>query len=126
VTGSGRVAARLAPEAPVTAGDGHLGVRPSQVRWGRRPDDRAAHWLPATVRQVDPMGEDTLIYTLTGGEPVTIVEREPCTVSAGEEIHLAFPPAAVHLFIDGQRANLERDVAGPRDLAAAPAGADGD
>jgi hypothetical protein len=32
----------------------------------------------------------------------------------------------VHLFIDGQRANLERDVAGPRDLAAAPAGADGD
>ncbi|HEY4465022.1 MAG TPA: ABC transporter ATP-binding protein [Streptosporangiaceae bacterium] len=126
VTGSGRVAARLAPEAPVTAGEGHLGVRPSQVRWGRRPDDRAAHWLPATVRQVDPMGEDTLIYTLTGGEPVTIVEREPCTVSAGEEIHLAFPPAALHLFIDGQRANLERDVAGPRDLAAAPAGADGD
>jgi hypothetical protein len=97
------------------------------MRWTRRPDGGGAHWLPATVRQVDAMGEDTLIYTLQDGEPVTILEREPCTVGAGEEIHLAFPADAVHLFVDGERKNLERDISGPRDLATAPAGtADGD
>ena len=122
VTGSGRVAARLLPEAPVTAAEGHLGVRPSHMRWTRRPHDSGARWLPATVRQVDAMGEDTLIYALQDGEPVTILEREPCTVTAGEEIHLAFPAGAVHLFVGGERQNLERDVTGPRDLATAPAG----
>jgi ABC-type sugar transport system ATPase subunit len=127
VTGGGRVVARLLPEAPVTAADGHLGARPSHVRWTRRPDESGAQWLPATVRQVDAMGEDTLIYALQDGEPVTLLEREECTVRAGEEIHLAFPADAVHLFVDGQRTALERDVTGPRDLATAPAGtADGD
>jgi ABC-type sugar transport system ATPase subunit len=125
VTGSGRVAACLLPEAPVTDTDGHLGIRPSHVRWTRRPQGNDAQWLPATVRQVDAMGEDTLIYALVEGEPVTILEREPCTVRTGEEIHIAFPSEAVHLFIGGQRKVLERDSTGPRALATSPAGDSG-
>ncbi|HLH58897.1 MAG TPA: ABC transporter ATP-binding protein [Streptosporangiaceae bacterium] len=125
VTGSGRVAARLRPDALPTEAEGHLGVRPSHVRWTRRPPDAAAPWLPATVRQVDPMGEDTLIYALQEGEPVTIMEREPCSVRPGEEIHVAFPAEAAHLFVGGTRQALASDVTAPAAsgaLATAPAG----
>ncbi|HEX8008923.1 MAG TPA: ABC transporter ATP-binding protein [Trebonia sp.] len=122
VTAGGRIAASLLPETPVTGTDGQLGIRPSQVRWTRRPTDSEARWLPATVRQVDPLGEDTLIYALAEGEPVTILEREPCTVQTGEEIHIAFPAEAVHLFVDGKRKTLDRDVTGQKALATAPAG----
>ena len=115
----------LLPEAPITDTDGHLGIRPSHVRWTRRPQGNGPQWLPATVRQVDAMGEDTLIYVLVEGEPVTILEREPCTARTGEEIHVAFPSEAVHLFVGGQRKMLERDITGPRALATAPVGDSG-
>jgi multiple sugar transport system ATP-binding protein len=125
VTGAGRLAAFLRTEVPVTATEGHLGVRPGQVSWTQsRADGGAAgdRWLPATVRQVDPMGEDTLIYALVDGEAVTILERGPCSVRAGEDIHLAFPPARVHLFVDGKRTPSDREAAETQTLAAAPAG----
>ena len=121
VTGGGRVAARLRPDAPVSEAQGHLGVRPAHMRWTRQPHAAAAPWLPATVRQVDPMGEDTLIYALQEEEPVTILEREPCAVQPGEEIHVAFPAEAAHLFVGSTRQALASDVAAPADLAAAPA-----
>jgi ABC-type sugar transport system ATPase subunit len=126
VTGGGRLVASSVTEAPVTAAEGHLGIRPSHVRWTQRPSDSAAngeHWLPATVHQVDAMGEDTLIYTLADGEAITVLERGPCSVRTGDEIFVAFPPGQVHLFHDdGKRTALDGDAPGPRTLATAPAG----
>jgi ABC-type sugar transport system ATPase subunit len=126
VTGGGRLVASVVTEAPMTAAEGHLGIRPSHVRWTQRPSESAAngeHWVPATVRQVDAMGEDTLISTLAEGEAVTVLERGPCSVRTGDEIFVAFPPGQVHLFDDdGKRAALDGDAPGPRTLATAPAG----
>jgi ABC-type sugar transport system ATPase subunit len=125
VTGAGRPAAFLRTEVPVTAAEGHLGIRPGHVSWTRRPANAGTgedHWLPATIGQVDPMGEDTLIYALVDGEAVTILERGPCSVRAGEDILVAFPSAQVHLFVDGKRTPLDRDATGTKTLAAAPAG----
>jgi ABC-type sugar transport system ATPase subunit len=125
VTGAGRLAASLRTEVPVTAAEGHLGIRPGHVSWTQRPADGGTggdRWLPATISQVDSMGEDTLIYALVDGEAVTILERGPCSVRAGEDILVAFPSAKVHLFVDEKRTPLDRDAAGTKTLAAAPAG----
>ncbi|HEX6519432.1 MAG TPA: ABC transporter ATP-binding protein [Streptosporangiaceae bacterium] len=125
VTGAGRPAALLRTEVPVTADEVHLGIRPGHVSWTRSPADAGTggdRWLPATIGQVDPMGEDTLIYALVDGEAITILERGPCSVRAGEDILVAFPSAQVHLFVDGKRTPLDRDAKGTKTLAAAPAG----
>jgi multiple sugar transport system ATP-binding protein len=125
VTSGGRPVACLLTETPVTAAEGHLGIRPGHVSWTKQPPDGASNgerWLPATVRQVDAMGEDTLIYALADGEPITIVERGPCSVRTGDEILVAFPAGQVHLFVDGKRTALDGDAADPRTLATAPAG----
>jgi multiple sugar transport system ATP-binding protein len=134
VIGGGRVAACLRTQVSASATEGHLGIRPAHVRWTQEPADEtggrssgstgtSGHpWLPATVRQVDAMGEDTLIYALAGGEAVTILERGPCSVRTGDEVRIAFPPEQVHLFTDGKRTPLDRDAAAGTPLAAAPAG----
>jgi ABC-type sugar transport system ATPase subunit len=122
VTAGDRVAARLLPGAPIAGTHGHLGIRPSQVRWTRSPAGTADRWLPATVRQVDAMGEDTLIYAVTDGEPVTILDREPGTVRTGEEICLTFPPGAVHLFVGGQRYDAVPVTAASRPVKSSPQG----
>ena len=121
----GKVAASLRTGAPVTAAEGHLGIRPSHVSWTRRPTDGGAdgnRWLAAVISEVDSMGEDTLIYALVDGQALTILERGPCSAQAGEEIFVAFPAARVHLFIDGKRTPLDGEAADTEPLAAAPAG----
>lgn len=121
----GGVAASLRTGAPVTAAEGHLGIRPSHVNWTRRSAEGRANgdrWLAATISEVDSMGEDTLIYALVDGQPLTILEREPCSAQAGEEIFVSFPATRVHLFIDGKRTPLDGDAADTEPLAAAPAG----
>jgi ABC-type sugar transport system ATPase subunit len=125
VTAVGGVAASLRTGAPVTAAEGHLGIRPSHVSWTRRPADGGAdrdRWLAATISEVDSMGEDTLIYALVDGQALTILERGPCSAQAGQEIFVAFPGARVHLFIDGKRTPLDGEAADTEPLAAAPAG----
>ncbi|MGH3169505.1 MAG: ABC transporter ATP-binding protein [Trebonia sp.] len=125
VTLAGTLAASVRTGAPVTAAEGHLGIRPGHVCWTRRPSDSGSdgdRWLAATIRQVDPMGEDTLIYAVANGQAVTILERGPCTVRADDDIALSFPPDRVHLFIDGNRTPLDGEAADAEPLTAAPAG----
>jgi ABC-type sugar transport system ATPase subunit len=122
VTGAGRVAARLVTREPVPATEAHLGVRPAHVRWSPKPDDGATAWIPATVRQTEGTGEDTLIYTVVDGEAVTVLERGPRVPRPGDEIWISFSPDAAHLFIDGARQPLDPDPAGKTTLTAAPAG----
>jgi multiple sugar transport system ATP-binding protein len=125
VTAAGGLAASLRTGAPVTAVEGHLGIRPSHVSWTRRPADGEAdgnRWLAATISEVDSMGEDTLIYALVDGQALTILERGPCSAQAGEEIFVAFPATRLHLFIDSKRTLLDGEAADTEPLAAVPAG----
>jgi ABC-type sugar transport system ATPase subunit len=123
VTAGGRVAARLATRESVPDSDAQLGVRPAHVRWSSRPGDDSASWIPATVRQVEGTGDDTLIYTVADDEAITVLERGPRVPRPGDDIWIAFAPDATHLFIDGTRRPLDHDATGKATtLTAAPAG----
>jgi ABC-type sugar transport system ATPase subunit len=94
---SGEVVARLPFDKPVPEGPAQVGIRPSQLRWS--PDGAAGTgWVPAMVREVDVLGEDTLIYAELAGEPITIVERGGAAAAVGQQIRVALPPEAVHVF----------------------------
>ena len=98
VLGGGAVAARVTPAEPVAAADARLGIRPSQVRWTPRTESQDVPWLRGVVRELDALGEDTLIYALMEGEPITILERGSQAIEVGQEIGIFLPPAALHLF----------------------------
>ena len=113
---SGKVAAHVALAEPTDAADGLLGIRPSQVQWTPRPGGGDARWLQAVVREVDAMGEDVLIYAQLTGEPITILERGGRTAEVGQEIGVALPPEALHLFAGERRVALRLDAAGARTM----------
>jgi len=94
----GQTLARMAVEEKVTEGPGQLGIRPSRMPWSADRLAGDANWVPATVREVDTLGEDTLIHAEIAGEPVTILDRGPGNVGVGQEIHVALPPDELHLF----------------------------
>lgn len=118
VTTGGHIAGRLVTEEPLESMEGHLGVRPAHMRWAPQPDDDA-YWIPATVRQVEGTGEDTLIYTVADGATAAVLERGPRVPEAGDDIWIAFPPDSAHLFIEGKRKPLDRSAMGLEPLAAA-------
>ena len=63
-------------------------------------------WFPATVRETDDTGDDTLIYADAAGQPITVLERHGRAVAVGDAIALRFPDPDVHLFVDGKRVEM--------------------
>ncbi len=107
IMNGGLPAAQLRPASPVQSGDAVLGIRPRHVEWEPASGAVPAPWLRGVVSEVDDTGDDTLIYTEVGGEPVRILETRGRKVAVGDAIALRFPEAAVHLFVDGSRVKLE-------------------
>ncbi|HEX8665828.1 MAG TPA: ABC transporter ATP-binding protein [Beijerinckiaceae bacterium] len=68
-----------------------VGVRPEAVRLGEAG-------VPATVVAVEYLGADTLIETRVVGEPFVVRVSGRAAATAGETVHLAWDPAAVHWF----------------------------
>lgn len=99
-TGKGRqTLARLAVDERVQEGPGQLGIRPSRMLWSADRGVGDANWIPATVSEVDTLGEDTLIHAEIAGDSITIVDRDPGPVDVGQEIRVALPPDELHLFV---------------------------
>lgn len=96
---AGQVLARMAVEEKVEEGPGQLGIRPSRMRWSGDRVPEGANSIPATVSEVDTLGEDTLIHAELAGAPVTIVDRNPGDVGVGQEIRVTLPPDELHLFV---------------------------
>jgi multiple sugar transport system ATP-binding protein len=94
----GQVAARVVLEEAVSPAEGRLGIRPSQVQWQPRTGNGDGRWLRATVREVDVLGEDIVIYAQIAGEPLTILERGGRQAEVGQDIEVTFPAGALHLF----------------------------
>jgi len=100
-------AATLQPRAPLAAGSGVLGIRPKHVEWQPSVGGTQAPWLPSTVLETDDTGDDTLFYADVGGQAVTVLERRGRSVAVGDAIAIRFPEEAVHLFVDGNRIEME-------------------
>jgi ABC-type sugar transport system ATPase subunit len=86
-----------APEG-VDSRDITLGVRPGDLRL-------AASGIPARVEFVEDFGDSSIVNLDVGGERVKLRAGELPPVREGEAVHLAFDPAAAHLFdrASGQR-----------------------
>jgi multiple sugar transport system ATP-binding protein len=95
--GAGRV--RVAASAPggraVT-----LGVRPADLRLVREG-------LAAQVELVEELGDSRIVIAALGGHRVKLRTDAADAVREGERVHLAFEPAAAHLFdrASGERLN---------------------
>jgi len=104
---SGAVAAILRPRVALAAGSGVLGIRPKHVEWQPSVGGTQAPWLPSTVLETDDTGDDTLFYADVGGQTVSVLERRGRSVAVGDAIAIRFPEEAVHLFVDGERVEME-------------------
>jgi ABC-type sugar transport system ATPase subunit len=100
-------AAHLRPTAGARSGDAVLGIRPRHVEWEPASGTVARLSLPGVVNEVDDTGDDALIYAEVGEETVRILETRGRKVAVGDAILVRFPEAAVHLFADGKRVELE-------------------
>jgi multiple sugar transport system ATP-binding protein len=90
-----QVASALVP-APqgIAAGDSRevmLGVRPGDLRL-------AGQGIPARVEFVEDFGDSSIINLEVEGRRVKMRAGEQAGVTEGENVHLAFEPAAAHLF----------------------------
>jgi ABC-type sugar transport system ATPase subunit len=74
------------PGRPVT-----LGVRPGDLRL-------ADEGIPARVEFVEDFGDSSIVNLEVGGERVKLRAGELPAVREGENVHVAFDPAAAHLF----------------------------
>jgi multiple sugar transport system ATP-binding protein len=74
-----------------------LGIRPEDVRVGTGSDGR--HSFDATVEVVEPQGDENTVHLTFGGdgEFVATTIGTPM-VAEGEEVGVAFPEGAIHLF----------------------------
>ncbi|GGD95541.1 ABC transporter ATP-binding protein [Aureimonas endophytica] len=88
----GTLMARQAATRPAV-----LGIRPEHVAIGE-PDGRHAFSAAGTVRVVEPMGADTLLWTELAGQPLSIRIDSERSFSPGEAIRFSFDPARASLF----------------------------
>ena len=79
------------PVASTATGDVLLGVRPGDLRL-------AAAGIPARVEFVEDFGDSSIVNLTVAGERVKLRAGELPAVREGEAVHLAFDPAAAHLF----------------------------
>ena len=104
------------------SGPAELGVRPAHLRWVAADTDRpdsAGPWLPATVRELDALGdEDILIYADADGVDLTITERDHRRPEIGDRILIDFPAESVQLFADDEEG---RTLSGQRSAESAVA-----
>ncbi|MEQ8480089.1 MAG: sn-glycerol-3-phosphate ABC transporter ATP-binding protein UgpC [Hoeflea sp.] len=85
------------------AGSYELGIRPEGVRLARTGDGVTT--LPAKAGVVERLGERTLVYcTLKDGTELIAQDEGRSTVNPGDEVHLGFDAAAIHLFDRSGRA----------------------
>jgi ABC-type sugar transport system ATPase subunit len=102
----GLAVASVKPRQVIGAEQGILGIRPKHVEWCASASTEDP-WIPAIVRETDDTGDDTLIYADIGEQSVRILERRGRSVRAGERIGVCFPREFVHLFIEGERIDLD-------------------
>lgn len=84
----------------VQPGKGTLGIRPEHVRISPGDD----HGISLTVRLVEPLGKDTLIYFDVPGERAFVAIREGLPmgdVGIGKRLTLSLEAQGIHLF-DGE------------------------
>jgi multiple sugar transport system ATP-binding protein len=99
------LAARHADGALVAAGLGALpdGGLPPQVQLGIRADDLrvgvdAPHRVAATVRVVEPLGPEALVYVDADGQELVAKSTQRVAPRAGDLVSLGFDPADLHVF----------------------------
>jgi len=68
-----------------------VGVRPGAVRL-------AGHGLPARVELVESLGETTIVDLAAGNRPIKLRTQARPALREGDAVHVAFEPAAIHLF----------------------------
>jgi sn-glycerol 3-phosphate transport system ATP-binding protein len=78
------------PQSYLGTTDVTVGIRPENV-------EPAADGLPVTVDLVEPLGSETLVHgRLADGTPLMV--KQSGALPVGEMLHVALPPAALHLF----------------------------
>ena len=70
-----------------------MGIRPAQILIGEEG-------IPAKIEVVEHLGDETLVYTKIGEHPETVIVKTDSSFlgQPGDEIHIQFPPEAIHLF----------------------------
>jgi multiple sugar transport system ATP-binding protein len=68
-----------------------LGIRPHDLRFAR-------DGIPAEVEIVEPMGSETFVHCRLADDSMIVVRIEGHGPQAGEPVHLALDPEAVHVF----------------------------
>ncbi len=99
--------ADVRPLRPVAGGRAMLGIRPRHIDWEPLGDDAPGTMVPCVVQETDDTGDDVLIYAAVGGQQIKILERRGRSVRAGDRIGMRFVPERVHLFVDGERLELQ-------------------
>ena len=82
---------------PARSGPAVLGVRPEHIALGD-PTSADRHALRGTVRLVEPMGADMILWTAIGETPVTIRVDGESTLRRGDTIAFHFDVARASLF----------------------------
>lgn len=83
------------PDGPVT-----VGLRPDALRLA----ETGAGALPARLRGLEAMGNETILFAERDGPDLTIVTKDRPRLEPGQQIHLAPDPAHLHVFgADGRR-----------------------
>jgi multiple sugar transport system ATP-binding protein len=75
-----------------------VGLRPEDLRWAREAPPECRVRLRGEVELVEPLGSETLVTVLLGGQ--RLVARFPprSGLRPGEQVELALDPAHMHLF----------------------------
>jgi multiple sugar transport system ATP-binding protein len=76
-----------------------LGIRPEDVRVGTEAETETDHVFDAEVRVVEPQGDENTIHLrFDSGEEFVATTFGSPSVAEGEQVPVAFPEAAIHLF----------------------------
>ncbi len=77
----------------------HAGLRPEALRLAAADAGTAA--LPARLEHVEYLGHETLLHAVADDSPITARVPGMQRLAPGDTLHLAFDPAALHLFDEG-------------------------
>ncbi len=103
----GLAIADVLPRNVVASRSAVLGIRPRHVEWEPFAADAPGPMLPGVVQETDDTGDDMLIYAAVGGQQIKILERRGRSARAGDKIGMRFRPERIHLFVDGERVELQ-------------------
>lgn len=90
VRGAG-FAVPLPAASDATGREARLGVRPHDLRF-------ATDGMPAEVEVVEPMGNESFVHCRLADDTMIVVRIEGHGPRAGEPVHVALDPEAVHVF----------------------------